>query len=198
MKIVLVSRKGIQNRRFCSIGCARAVYNREHFRGENNPRWRGGRSLSYGPEWKKIKDFVRARDKVCRDCGKTTEENGRALDVHHTEPFRFSGRHDPEKLKALCRSCHMRAEDHGRRGSAKFVRGPVAPKPPTRRKIRKLKALARRAERDTRRRDNQLIAFHLHELGVSLRQIARDLEVSHQTVSNWLKGLYVRDQDDVA
>jgi hypothetical protein len=53
--------------------------------------WRGGRALYYGEGWKDIKMQVRARDLVCTNCGKAAEQNGRALDVHHLDPFRFLG-----------------------------------------------------------------------------------------------------------
>lgn len=182
--------RDLTRRKYCSLGCARAEYNRTHFRGANNPRWRGGRALSYGPNWKQIKAFVRARDGVCRDCGKTPEENGRALDVHHTDPFRFSGDNDPEKLQALCRSCHMRADDHGRRGSARFLRPAGLPTRPTKREIRRLRAAVRAAERRARRRAAQREAERMAADGTSLREIARALGVSHQTVANWLTGHY--------
>lgn len=115
-------RRNVTRRRYCSRDCYRAHFNCRYLRGPNNGRWRGGRALSYGPGWKEIRAFVRARDKVCRACGRTPEENGRALDVHHLDPHRFSGDNSPDNLIALCRSCHMRADDHGRRGSAGFLR----------------------------------------------------------------------------
>jgi len=120
---------------YCSRSCSRSAYNKAHFVGALNPRWRGGRVLSYGSGWKTIKAEVRERDQVCRACGKTPAHNGRALDVHHVQPFRFSGDNSLENLIALCRSCHMRADDHGRAGSAKFLHNPT-PKRPTKREIR--------------------------------------------------------------
>lgn len=77
--------------------------------------------MNYGPGWKQQKQKARERDKVCRHCGKTPEENGRALDVHHINPYRYSGDNRLENLICLCRSCHMRAIDRGRRGAAKFA-----------------------------------------------------------------------------
>jgi hypothetical protein len=102
-------------RRYCSWACFGAHYNTTYQRGELNGRWRGGRALSYGPGWKKIKALVRERDTVCQGCGKTPEENGRALDVHHVVPYRFSRDNSLQNLVAYCRSCHMRADDHGRK-----------------------------------------------------------------------------------
>lgn len=146
--------------------------------------------MSYGPGWESIKRSIRARDKVCNECGKTPEQNGRALDVHHIIPFRISGDNSPENLRALCRSCHMRIPDLGRRESARFLRGPSLPKPPTRRKIRELKASLRNAERTAKRREYQALATAMTHQGKSLREIAKALGVSHQTVANWLKGSF--------
>jgi 5-methylcytosine-specific restriction endonuclease McrA len=154
--------------------------------GARNGMWRGGPALSYGAGWKAIKQAVRDRDGVCRNCGKTSEENGRALDVHHIEPFRFSGDHSPENLVALCRRCHMRADDHGRKGSAVFLAKAGRPKPPTRRELRKREAAERERRRTEQRAYLQRYAFRLHGLGRSLREIARAVGVSHQTVANWL------------
>lgn len=174
-------RKG---RKFCSRSCARATYNRAFLRGPRNGRWRGGRILSYGPEWKKIKQQIRGRDRICQHCGKTLEQNGRALDVHHIDPYRFSGNHDPENLVALCRSCHMRSVDIGRRGPARYA-GPrqLELRPPSRRELQRRRGEQQRA----RRHALQQQAFALTASGRSLRQIGRELGVSHQTVANWLR-----------
>ena len=174
---------------YCSRSCSQSAYNRTHYRGKDNPRWRGGRSLSYGPGWREIKAQVRARDQVCRSCGKTAELNGRALDVHHLEPFRFSGDNSLENLITMCRSCHMRADDHGRAGSSRFLRVENA-KRPTKREIRRLRQLIHEAERRARRRENQRTALAMNKQGASLREIARAVDVSHETVSRWLKGDY--------
>lgn len=171
-------------RKFCSKPCAykhRRVVSRP---GPLNPRWRGGRVLSYGENWKRIKKEVRARDEVCTKCGKTPEENGRALDVHHVIPYRFTADHSLANLVALCRSCHMRADDHGRRGSARFA-GPrqLSLRPPSRRELTR----RRGCEQRIRRVHLQERAFAMHGESSSLRRIARELGVSHQTVANWLR-----------
>ena len=170
-------------RKYCTKRCADAHYNSTYRRGPNNPRWRGGRVLSYGPGWKEIKERVRERDKNCRRCGKTPEENGRKLDVHHLGPYRFTGDNDLENLEGLCRSCHMRSEDCGRRGSAKFA-GPrqLELKPLSQRELQRQRGRRIRA----RRKQLQAQAFELNAEGQSLRQIGRALGVSHQTVANWL------------
>jgi len=185
-----VQRRDLSKRKYCSRACYRAHFNQRYLAGERNGRWRGGRALSYGPGWKQIKQQVRERDRACRGCGKTPEENGRALDVHHLDPYRFSGNNDLDNLRALCRSCHMRADDHGRRGSAAFLRQAGLPTRPTKREIRRLRARLRAAERAARRTENQREAERLAAEGASLRQIAMTLGVSHQTVANWLAGRF--------
>ena len=60
--------------------------------------------------WKNLAEEIRQRDKVCQHCGKTPEENGRALDVHHKIPYRISHIDSPDNLVALCRSCHKTAD----------------------------------------------------------------------------------------
>lgn len=67
-------------------------------------------TLRYGPGWKATRQAIRERDKVCRVCGKTPEQNGQALQVNHLIPFRFGGTNHPENLVALCDSCHHRVD----------------------------------------------------------------------------------------
>lgn len=177
----------VSHRRYCTRACATASYNRTHLTGARNGRWRGGRALSYGPHWKAIKEQVRRRDGACRACGKTAGANGRALDVHHLRPYRFSGDNSLDNLVALCRSCHMRADDHGRKGSARFLREGVQLElhPPSQRELRRRRGARRRHDRDRLRAE----ALEMRLIGRSLRQIARTLGVSHQTVANWVSGL---------
>jgi hypothetical protein len=66
--------------------------------------------LRYGPGWKNRRAEIRSRDKVCRACGKTPEQNGSALHVHHLKPYRFGGANNAANLLALCDSCHHRIE----------------------------------------------------------------------------------------
>ena len=186
---VLLPANKVGRRKYCTRSCATAAYNRKHLRGPRNGNWRGGRALYYGETWKIMRDIVRERDQVCQRCSKTPQENGRALDVHHVEPFRFSGDNSIENLVALCHSCHMRADDHGRAGSAEFLHNDKH-KRPTKREIRRLKQLLREAERRALRRQRQREATRMHDEGMSLREIARALSVSHETVSKWLKGHY--------
>jgi hypothetical protein len=142
--------------------------------------------MYYGAGWKATKETIRRRDKVCRRCGKTPKQNGRALDVHHTEPFRFSGDNSPDKLISLCRSCHMRVDDHGRNGSARFLREAGYRPDISKRELRRRAARERAIEREQRRREARKHVYELAELGLSLRRMGRAAGVSHQTVSNWL------------
>lgn len=76
--------------------------------GKNNHNWRGGPAsgdypLAFG---KKLKQFIRNRDKVCQLCGKTKEEEGKNLDVHHIN-------YDKDdlfelNLITLCHSCNSK------------------------------------------------------------------------------------------
>lgn len=100
-----------QRRRFCSPACKIAWY-----RGANTYNYLGEearefpRDLIWLTFWIERAALIRERDKVCRHCGKTVAQNGRALDVHHIIPYRLSKDNSPENLIALCRSCHRRAE----------------------------------------------------------------------------------------
>lgn len=102
-------------RRFCSKQCMAMDY-ALRTRGEDNFNWQGGYEPYYGPSWRAAQRAVRERDKVCRLCGMTPEQNGRELDVHHIKPFRTFrvARHleanDLSNLMALCHACHMKYE----------------------------------------------------------------------------------------
>ena len=86
-------------RLYCSRTCADAGQKR-----------RDSETLRYGPGWKNRRAEIRHRDKTCRSCGKTPEENGHALHVHHLVPFRYGGTNRPENLVALCDPCHHAIE----------------------------------------------------------------------------------------
>ncbi|HJR82004.1 MAG TPA: DEAD/DEAH box helicase [Anaerolineales bacterium] len=94
----------------------------------------------YGPEWPRIRDRVRGRDKyTCQVCGAL--ETTRQHDVHHKTPFRAfrtpDGSPDPsqanrlENLTTLCPSCHHKAEQNVRMRSGlsglAYVLGNLAP-----------------------------------------------------------------------
>ncbi len=95
----------------------------------------------YGPEWKKIRERVRARDGYkCQVCG--TPESGRQHDVHHKIPFRSFVRAGTlelaqreanrlENLVTLCPTCHKQTEANVRMRSGlaglAYVLGNLAP-----------------------------------------------------------------------
>jgi 5-methylcytosine-specific restriction endonuclease McrA len=95
--------------------------------GPGSPSYRGGNLTSYrGPNWIKIRTAIRERDGFrCRRCGKTEQENKRALPVDHVIPWRTFTSADeanrPENLVALCDTCHGRKA----RAEIRYLRGDV-------------------------------------------------------------------------
>lgn len=88
----------------------------------------------YGPDWPKVRDRVRERDKFkCQVCGAT--ETTRQHDVHHKIPFRsFASAAEANRLEnliTLCSSCHRKVEQnvHMRSGLAglAYALGNLAP-----------------------------------------------------------------------
>lgn len=88
----------------------------------------------YGPEWSKIRERVRTRDKfTCQVCG--VVESNRQHDVHHKIPFRaFTSSEEAnrlENLTTLCPSCHHKVEQNVRIRSGlaglSYVLGNLAP-----------------------------------------------------------------------
>jgi DEAD/DEAH box helicase domain-containing protein len=88
----------------------------------------------YGPDWPRIRDRVRARDKyTCQVCGAV--ETTRQHNVHHKTPFRafisIAEANRLENLTTLCPSCHHKAEQNVRMRSGlsglAYVLGNLAP-----------------------------------------------------------------------
>ncbi len=88
----------------------------------------------YGPNWQKIREAVRKRDRFqCQVCGAV--ESAREHDVHHKTPFRaFTSIEEAnrmENLTTLCRTCHQKVEQNVRIRSGLaglgFVLGNLAP-----------------------------------------------------------------------
>lgn len=86
--------------------------------GPLSPSWKGGTSRICwrGAGWAVARRTARTRDgDTCRACGKTAEQQGRAMDVHHrTSYFTFASpaeANDLDNLVCLCRSCHRRVEN---------------------------------------------------------------------------------------
>ena len=65
----------------------------------------------YGDDWEAIRSLVYLRDNfTCQECGITSKENKRALDVHHKISFLISFDNSISNLVTLCRKCHMSIE----------------------------------------------------------------------------------------
>ena len=64
----------------------------------------------YPPDWRKRRDFVLQRDKICQDCECEIENN---FVVHHEKPVGANGIYDHkvDNLVLLCNECHN--ERHG-------------------------------------------------------------------------------------
>ena len=87
--------------------------------GSKHPLWKGGTSKICwrGAGWAAVKRSVRERDgNSCQICGKTFDEQGRNMDVHHiTSYFAFKSvqeANQEDNLICLCRSCHRRVENN--------------------------------------------------------------------------------------
>ncbi len=89
---------------------------------------------NYGPDWARIRDRVRGRDKyTCQVCGAV--ETNRQHDVHHKIPFRafpsYMEANRLDNLTTLCPSCHHKAEQNVRMKSGlsglAYVLGNLAP-----------------------------------------------------------------------
>lgn len=101
----------------CSRDCFK-VYASETWVGKRNPKWRGGCKKYYGPDWVKQRRAARKRDNyTCQRCGKTQDELGKSLDVHHIIRFNdFDSHVDANKLSnlvSLCPRCHAYTEHNG-------------------------------------------------------------------------------------
>lgn len=75
--------------------------------------WKGGKAcLPYGPGFtRKFKHLIRQRDNyTCQRCGKTQEQEGRVLQVHHLDHDKQHN--DPSNLVTACGSCNVWASYH--------------------------------------------------------------------------------------
>lgn len=86
--------------------------------GENCNFWTGGYDQYRGKNWYSQRRLARERDKnTCQLCGKTAEEQGYNMIVHHIVPFRFfendyKKANSLENLICLCHECHAKQESH--------------------------------------------------------------------------------------
>jgi len=81
--------------------------------GTKHPNWHGGVGvLPYGPEFtRKFKRLIRNRDgHRCQRCGKTREEQGRTMQVHHLDHDKTHN--DPLNLVTACNACNIWASYH--------------------------------------------------------------------------------------
>lgn len=108
-------------RSFCSSKCSTQFYS-----GEQAPMYRGGNKHRRGPGWHTNRRLCRERDRVCRSCGKTPEQNKQALSVDHLIPWRLFAdelmANDLANLVALCRVCHAKKTA---RAEQAYMRGDV-------------------------------------------------------------------------
>lgn len=85
----------------------------ERLSGRNGSGWRGGTPMSpYGTAFtRKFKKLIRERDNyTCQRCGKTQEDDGRVLQVHHLDHDKMHN--DPTNLVTSCGSCNVWASYH--------------------------------------------------------------------------------------
>lgn len=76
---------------------------------EKHPNWKGGISyLPYSSDFTcYLKTFVRERDNfICQECGKTEEQEGQVLRVHHIDYDKMNCSF--YNLILLCKSCHSK------------------------------------------------------------------------------------------
>lgn len=101
--------------RTASCGCVREEKTREETLsrcGPNNPSWMGG--LSFAPYCEKFNNKLKERirdeyGRQCFLCGKTEEENGKRLSIHHTDYDKQQGCSGKGlALVPLCQSCHAK------------------------------------------------------------------------------------------
>lgn len=105
---------------YCSKECS-GSHKKELYSGEGGPSWSGGWPDYYGPNWdeqrEKVLDVYGRR---CASCGKSAQENGKGLDVHHVTPIRefkddsgdvdYESANEVENLVPFCPSCHRKWE----------------------------------------------------------------------------------------
>ena len=96
--------------KFCSPKC-HGKWKSKHLAGENSSRWNNG--ASFEPYCRKFnrafKEYIRGKfERKCFLCGKTEEDNGRKLDVHHVNGNKACGCDGDKTCQfvPLCRVCH--------------------------------------------------------------------------------------------
>lgn len=97
-------------KKLCSLRC-KIIWCANLMRGSNNPNWKETKTLRPSNK-KSLRHHIRARDKVCQDCG-----SNKSLQVHHVDS-------DPQNnsesnLVLLCKICH--AARHQNMGESNLV-----------------------------------------------------------------------------
>lgn len=92
------------------------------FLGQNNPNWRGGKSVydavkkQLGPiSWQAT--VAKYRESRCRQCGSDDR-----VDLHHIVPILAGGNHGERNFMTLCRGCHSTAEGFIRQHTEPVIR----------------------------------------------------------------------------
>lgn len=93
---------------FCSMKC-KGKWQSEHMMGDAHPHWFDG-DREYPSEWMKARQAAREGVESCSMCGKSEEENGRRLPVHHIDYDKKNC--DMSNLIPLCNSCHTKTNFH--------------------------------------------------------------------------------------
>jgi len=91
-------------------------------KGPLSPTWAGGTSnLPYPFDFNdELKSLIRERDNhICQLCGRTKEEEGKNLSVHHIDYIKENL--DPSNLITLCNRCNSKV-NHGRSNWQKFFK----------------------------------------------------------------------------
>ena len=79
----------IREQTFCSLSCRSSWM--EEAPPELSPRWMGGYTKEYGPEWEEARQLALERyNRTCayKGCEKTRCDSGLGLHVHHIVPVR--------------------------------------------------------------------------------------------------------------
>lgn len=98
---------------FCSLPC-KAAWQSEHQRGPNNPNWKPTKTLCPSNKHS-LRRHIKARDKVCQDCGAPKN-----LQVHHVDGDPTNN--DDGNLVLLCKPCHARRHiERGEPDEARLV-----------------------------------------------------------------------------
>jgi 5-methylcytosine-specific restriction endonuclease McrA len=86
------------------------VLKNKTFVGPKNPMWKGGPGTGYESGWRRARQQVWDRDKVCQVCLKPPLKT-RRLDVHHIVRRRDGGTNDLSNLIGVHHVCHIKLEN---------------------------------------------------------------------------------------